>query len=67
MKKCDYIVSNSILLKAEYREVLYRDLPKRLGKYSIDTRVGILGEVDIFMLTDEVEQESFSLQITEDI
>jgi len=63
MRKCDFIVSNSILLKPQYRKVLYNDLPKRLGKYSIDTRIGKLGMIDIFMLTDEEEEKSFIWQL----
>ena len=63
MRKCDFIVSNSILLRPQYRELLYDDLPKRLGKYSIDTRIETLGMIDILMLPGEEEKESFIWQL----
>lgn len=41
-KQCDFIVSNSITMKPQYRLLAQKDFFNKLGKYSIDDRVGYI-------------------------
>ena len=56
LKQCNYIVSNYILPKMQFRGHIETDIFKSLGKYSMNKRVATINIRSIMYPTDRVNQ-----------